>query len=134
MIASKSLFQFDDCTCTVMVDDYPEDVLFINSTKQTINKKQTTSSTTSCPIAKGEGKIPTNMLRDIHWDINSFPSLHLSGKYSLNYERKVDLYPQQYFNQRLLNFDKRFSNNAPYVFAATYFVERYQLAANKYIS
>ncbi len=112
---------------TMMIDDHPDMRLITNTTSNIIQQKQRRTSSSLCPIAPGEGKIPTNLLRDENWDVNAFPNLHPSGKYGLDFQRKLKLTPQQYFNQRLLNCDKKFATNIPYVFASVYFVERYQL-------
>ncbi len=112
---------------TLMLDDQPEMRLIVNKSSKTLHKKQTLNSSVSCPIAPGEGKIPINLLRDDDWDINAFPQLHPSGKFGLHQPRSKPLSAQQYFNQRLLNSDKRFSSYPPYVFSALYYIERQQL-------
>ena len=58
-------------------------------------------------IAPGEGKIPTNMMRTEHMDVQAFPRHHPTGKFGLNHLREFKLSPIQYFNQRLLNEDER---------------------------
>ena len=112
---------------SMMIDDHSDMRLVTNTTNNIIQHKQRSDSVSSCSIAPGEGKIPINLLRSPNWDVNAFPHLHASGKYGLDFERKISLTPQQYFNQRLLNMDKRFSSCTPYVFASLYYVERYQL-------
>jgi hypothetical protein len=78
-------------------------------------------------IAPGEGKVPTNFLREENWDVKSFPSLHATGKFGLNYARKKKLSPQQYLNQRLLNENRAFSRNKQFLFAFVNYIERHQL-------
>ena len=39
------------------------------------------NNTNSYSIATGEGKIPSNMMRDNDWDINAFPHLHPTGRF-----------------------------------------------------
>jgi hypothetical protein len=78
-------------------------------------------------IAPGEGKVPTNFLREENWDVKSFPSLHATGKYGLCFPRKNKLSPQQYLNQRLLNENRAFSRNKQYLFAFVNYIERHQL-------
>ena len=119
---------------TGMVDDYPEMRLFVNSTDQTINWRARQDQRSSCPIAPGEGKVPTNLMREINWDVNAFPCLFPSGKFGLYHERQIKLSPQKYFLQRLENVSNRFSSNASYVFAALYFLERQQLESQINIS
>ena len=78
-------------------------------------------------LAPGEGRMPTNFMREPHFDIDGFPHLLPSGRFGLNYERKHKLTPQQYFDQRLQNEDSRFSKSSSYTFAALNFVERHQM-------
>ena len=78
----------------------------------------------SVKIAPGEGKISTNMIREDHMDVKAFPRHHPTGKFGLNHEREVKLSPSQYFNQRLLNEDERFSTDSFYVFMAASYVEQ----------
>ena len=78
-------------------------------------------------IAPGEGKVPSNLMRDTDWDINAFPTLFPNGKFGLNFKRKVKLTPQKYFVQRMLNSNNKFSSCPPWLFAALYYIERYQL-------
>ena len=80
----------------------------------------------------GEGKVPTNFLREEHFDVKAFPKLHPSGQYGINHPRHIRLYPQMYFNQRLLNKDRRFSQDSCYLFMASYYIER--LALEKQIN
>ncbi len=112
---------------TMMIDDHPDMHITTNLSDKVVFKNQTKSSTSGCSIAPGEGKIPINLLRDTDWDTKAFPMLFPSGRYGLNYSRQKKLTVQQYFNQRLLNWDRRFSSNTPYVFSSVYYVERYQL-------
>ena len=85
-------------------------------------------------VAPGEGKIPTDILKEEDWDLKSFPGLQPEGENGLFEKRKVKLTHQQYFEQRILNFDKRFANTAAYVFAAFAFIEKKQLDRNINIS
>ena len=64
------------------------------------------SSDQELKFAPGEGKIPTNILSEEDWDINSFPNLHPTGTNGLHQNRKIEgLSDQQYFEQRLKNQD-----------------------------
>ena len=92
------------------------------------------SSDQPVSLAPGEDKIPANIMRDDHWDINAFPLFHPSGKYGLNYPRSVKLSAQKYFNQRILNRNQQFTNYAPWVFSALYYIERQQLESQVNIS
>ena len=93
------------------------------------------SSDQELKFAPGEGKIPTNILSEEDWDINSFPNLHPTGTNGLHQNRKIEgLSDQQYFEQRLKNQDERFEQCTPYVFAAAAFIEEKQLERNIGIS
>ena len=48
-------------------------------------------------IAQGEGKIPSLMMRDEHFDVKAFPKYFLSGKFGLHHPRKYKLSPSKYF-------------------------------------
>ena len=69
-------------------------------------------------------------MRETDWDISSFPILHPSGKFGLNYKRPIRLTPQKYFAARMLNRDKRWRTNPAYLFSAVYYVERNALERN----
>ena len=81
----------------------------------------------SIKVAPGEGKTPTSLMRNEHFDVKSFPKHHPNGKYGLHHERKFRLSPVYYFNQRLLNADERFSKDICYLFMASYYIERFGL-------
>ena len=87
--------QFDYDKSSSMVPKFPE-AGFNKDKKETIS------------FAPGEGKIPTNILKEKDWDINSFPQLFHSGKNKMNQDRKVELTPQNFIGQRLKNRDTRF--------------------------
>ena len=74
-------------------------------------------------FAPGEGKIPTNPLKEENLDVKANPRHHPTGRFGLNYEREFPLSPSQYFNQRLMNVDERFSRDHYYLFFAASFVE-----------
>ena len=65
-------FQFDYDMTTAMVPRYPEAY-----TDQEFN------------VAPGEGKIPSNILKEEDWDIKSFPNLFPSGTNGLKQKREV---------------------------------------------
>ena len=120
-------YHFKATNESMMTENYPESNLVTNLSKKTLQHKTRDTSKVSCPIAPGEGKIPTNIMRESDWDIMAFPHLHPSGNYGLSYKRSKKLPAQQYFLQRLQNIDPRFRNSKPFVFASTYFLERGQL-------
>ena len=78
-------------------------------------------------FAPGEGKSVSPFLQAEHMDVKAFPRHHPSGQFGLNHQREFKLSPSQYFSQRLLNEDERFSRDPFYVFMASSFIERYGL-------
>ena len=78
----------------------------------------------SIKISPGEGKIPTNLLREDHFDVRAFPKHHPNGQYGFHHQRKHKLTAQTYFEQRLMNQDERFSRDPCYLFMACYYLER----------
>ena len=67
-------------------------------------------------VAPGEGQITVSVLKEKKWDVKTCPHLYPDGRYGMNADRKVKLTHQQYFRQRLINVDKRFANEAGYLF------------------
>lgn len=120
-------YQFDLGGETMLTENFPESSVVLNATDKVQHVKRKDDSCSSLPLAPGEGKVPTSLMRDDDWDINAFPHLHPSGRYGLNYQREEKLSPQEYFKQRLLNKDKRWSSNKTFVFAALYYIERQHL-------
>ena len=113
--------QQDSNTCIIPMD--LEAQVVVNNSSKTIFKNIDEDGK-SIAIAPGEGKIPTNYLREEHFDVKSFPKHHPSGKYGLNHPRKFKLTPQMFFNQRLMNVDERFAQDPIYVFMVASFLER----------
>ena len=66
-------------------------------------------------------------MRERDFDVKAFPRHHPTGKYGLHHPRADKISPQQFFNQRLLNFDQRFAQDATYVFMSQQYVERANL-------
>ena len=85
-------------------------------------------------FAPAEGKVPVNFLDQEHWDIKSWPTLHLDGKFGRDHKRKVKLTTQNYFQQRILNVDQRFARTPGYIFAAMSHVEAERLRSNANLS
>ena len=113
----------DNHTC-MMPNDFG-DQMFVNNEKSPMYKGD---GKNSIKIAPGEGKVPSNILREDHFDVKAFPKHHPDGKFGLHHKpRKYKLSPQVYFNQRLLNADERFSKDPCYLFMASYYVERLSL-------
>ena len=78
-------------------------------------------------LAPGEGRMPSNFMREPHFDIEAFPHFHPSGKNGLNHEREHKLTPQLYFDQRIQNEDGRFRKSPSYVFTCLNYIERSQM-------
>jgi hypothetical protein len=91
-------------------------------------------SRTPLAFAPAEGNYPSNILNETNWDIKSWPALHPDGQYGLHHKRKGRLTDQQYFGQRILNRDLRFSKSPGYIFAAAAYVEQKQLVSKANIS
>lgn len=117
--------KFANVTC--MIPEQPQTSVIVNDTNVSLQKKTKIASNVSVEIAPGQGKVPTNYMRDKDFDISSYPRHFPDGKYGLNCERPIRITPQQFFTQRLLNFDKRFSKDYGFLFVAQQFVERYSL-------
>ena len=115
----KHQFDYDITSC--MIPKFPEAIP--QNTQQELN------------FAPGEGKIPTNILKEDDWDVKSFPNLLPSGRNGLHQKRVIKgLTDQQYFEQRLKNRDTRFEQCTPFVFAALAYIEEKQLQRNIGIS
>ena len=99
-------FQYDYNKTTCMTNKFPE-----------------ADYDSSLSFAPAEGKVPTNILKDDDWDINSFPNLHPTGRNKMFQNREYNLTPQQYLTQRFKNKDTRFEKCTPYVFASAAFLE-----------
>ena len=121
---SVKKYQHDMRQTTCMTDKYPEMSMVVNKTKKTLDKKAHDDSIASFPIAPGEGKIPTSLMRDSNWDVDAFPHLHPSGQYGLHHPRDQKLTSQKYFIQRLMNCDDRWIKNPAFLFSALYYLER----------
>ena len=111
-------------TTTSLIPENPELNVLVNSTSSNIKKKMKQSSNVVHVVAPGEGKIPTNWLREKDFDIAAFPRHHPDGRYGLAEDRNPKISLQEYFTQRLFNVDKRFASDPDYLFIAQYFVER----------
>ena len=81
-------------------------------------------------FAPAEGNIPTCILKDDDWDINSFPNLYPTGQNKMFQEREIKLTPQQFLTQRFKNKNTRFVQCTPYVFASAAYLEEKQMERN----
>ena len=107
----KNQFDYDQNTC--MASKFPEAGL-----QREIS------------VAPGEGQIPTSILRDKQWDINSFPQLFPSGNNGMFQDRKITITPQEFIGSRLKNKDTRFEQSSTYVFACAGYLEEKQMERN----
>ena len=83
-------------------------------------------------IAPGQNSIPKNILMDNNFEVLSFPDFFPGGFGAYNMEEEEEPREQEiklrcYINQRLLNKDAKFSQNAEYIFAFQYATEIQQL-------
>ena len=119
---------------SVMTNNHPK-LNYSADVNKTFKSTKKSSKDCSDPneeivMAPGEGQIPENVLFNKNWDINSFPHFHPDGKYGLHFNRQVALSNLQYFNQRILNVDTRFSKLSTYVYAAVMYLEQMQMQRN----
>ena len=119
-------YQFDHNISTCLTNKFPEITADING-EEVVDKDDLS-------FAPGEGKIPSNILMEKDWDIKGWPTLHPDGQFGLHHKREVRLTDQNYFVQRIRNADRRFEENAGYVFAATSYIEKKRLQSNANIS
>ena len=114
----------DSHTCLMPIDLDAQVV--VNEGKTAINRSRKENGK-GISIAPGEGKIPTNFLREENIDVKGFPRHFPSGINGIDHTREIRLTKQMYFNQRLLNKDGRFSTDPYFIFMATSYIERLQL-------
>ena len=69
-------------------------------------------------IAPCEGKKPMSLLTDSNCEELAHPYLFPTGKFGYKVQRSINLTPNKYFNQRLLNYKQRFASEADYIFFA----------------
>ena len=114
----------DDYTC-LMPRDLSSKIVV--NTGDSIMTKETGNGTAPVKIAPGEGRVPSNILTELNFDVKSVPKHYPTGRFGLHYKRKLKILPKMYFNQRFLNRDERFSKDACYIFMVSYFLEKYSL-------
>ena len=102
VLANVKEFQSKQDDFTVLMPKEMTDEVEMNHGKSQISRKRV-GGKSSIQIAPGEGKVPTNILREDNFDVKAFPIHHPDGKFGLHYERPIKLSPQAYFQQRLLN-------------------------------
>ena len=67
-------------------------------------------------IAPGKGKKPMSILTDKQCEELSHPWLFPTGKFGYKIGREINLTPNKYFKQRLLNYKQTFASEADYIF------------------
>lgn len=83
-------------------------------------KDLTTDTDFLLSLAPGEGKKPLSIHTDKHGEEMSFPHLFPSEKFGFDAARPKKMTLKQYFKNRILNCDNRFSSNIEYLFYAQY--------------
>ena len=80
-------------------------------------------------MAPGEGVIPISILTDTHCEELAHPHLFPTGKFGYKFQRKVELSPVKYFNQRFLNYKQKFSSDSDYIFFAHFVMQKLNLSS-----
>ena len=108
--------KFNDLRPTMFVNDFPE--LNIETVRHAQNEHSNDQDIT-VTVAPGENQVPTNIVHEQHWESKSYPALFPNGKYDFHdKDRPQKISMQQYFDQRVMNCDRRFSRNSSYLFSA----------------
>ena len=94
---------------SMFLNDFPE----LDITEQNSETNEIKIS-----VAPGENQIPSNILYEQGWEEKSFPGLFPDAKNSYHQSRIIPISMQHYFEQRLLNCDRRFAQTPAYLFAA----------------
>ena len=89
------------CESSCIQMNYPEVNVVINTSDKPKECNVKDSITNEkVVLAPGEGKIPTNIMRESEFDVYAFPWLHPTGWYGLDFKRKKKISKQQYFKNR----------------------------------
>ena len=120
-------FQFDYDEHVALTREDPTAVFDANKVTK---KNYHPASSNFIDVAPGEGQIPISVSKEKEWDIKTYPHLYPNGKYEMCADREIKLTNQQYLRQRLFNIDKKFSNEAGYLFSALWHIENQQLERN----
>ena len=83
---------------------------------------------------KLEGKIPSNIMREIDFDVKACPLKHPSGDFGVHFKRLIKLSYKKYFRARLFHHSGLFANDNDYLFMSQQYVERADLENNIDIS
>ena len=123
-VIRKYQFHHNENTC--MTNNYPE-----ANVDESGNK---IDNNLDISFAPGEGHQLTNILQEKDWDIKSRPLLLPDGRFGLHHKRQTRLTDRQYFCQRILNKDMRFSKSTGFIFSAAAYIEKKQLTSQANIS
>ena len=105
--------------------NHPEVNIVVNTTNEPIEVSLKDSAYVKTIIlAPGEGKIPSNIMRVVDFDVKAFPLLHPSGKYGLHFVRIITITKKEYFKARLYHHSGLFANNNDYLFMSQQYLER----------
>ena len=88
---------------TCLVPEEPEANMIVNTTKSMMRKKLRHDSEEVHDIAPGEGRIPTNFMRQKNFIIKAFPEIFYDGQFGLDAKRLKKITPSKFFAQRLMN-------------------------------
>ena len=78
----------------------------------------------------GEGRIPSNWCRDLHWDESTFFALYPMGRFGMNHPRQVKINKFDFCSQRFLNFHQMYAKDTDYVFCCQQLLERHLVENN----
>ena len=123
---------FNASTC--LYPKEPASDMIVNHTNKKKQMKYKRKAKKIYDIAPGQGKIPTNWIREKDHDTVAFPEIFTDGKGGVNEERTYKLTKGDFYSTKFLNHDKRYSKNSDYLFVAQQHVERSLLESNISIS
>ena len=78
-------------------------------------------------VAPGEEKQPVSLLGDEFCEELAHPHLFPSGKFGYKAEREMPLSPSRCFNQRLLNYSRKFTSDSNHIFFSHSVLQKLQL-------
>ena len=123
---------FNAITC--LVPKEPSSDMIVNHSDKGKKIKFKRKAKKIYDIAPGQGKIPTNWIRETDHDTVAFPELFPDGKGGVNEQRTYKLRKGDFYGVKFLHHDKRYSKNSDYLFVSQQHVERTLLENNISIS
>ena len=85
-------------------------------------------------MAPGEGLIPISILTDTHCEKLAHPYLFQMCKFGYKFQRKVELSPVKYLNQRFLSYKQKLLSDSDYIFFAHSVMRKLKLSSRINIS